>query len=561
MQYVYVSYTLILWLVARSNGMYFKYYKRIHMKTYLYILISALLYVSSPVAQNSALSSHLHPNDNFDGDIRIKEVRVPLKGFTPHTYWCALGWFRGAAGVSGYGGMQYHHTLGTSYIYSIWNDFAVVDYKDEKTTATIFGGEGTGVKSSTYGYPWVPDNWYVMADRTWGEGDNTYFAFIIRDAESSLWHHVITWKVPVKGIRFSGASYNFIEDWSDSGENYRESHIRRGWKRKVSDESWFAAGSHRYYIVTSDIEPGKRSYNYRNNWVGGIAKDDTGDYLYMGTGGSVQNVGNDNTWLDLPRSETSPQETYGTGSIVSLSTKALSDSEIEVSWGMDQTAVPQFSYSLSVEEEGAVLLVKSDTVPQKRIDTLSITGLEPGTKSYTVTLAVRDFFDGVVSPKSVQFGKSSDSQSGESSGTQSGDSSDDQSSQSSSSQPRESSSDTLHDSSNNQLSSSVRVGLSSDAGESNSDVAEGGSATASINYTGAGDLKVEFGNDLVIRMDGSNNREIKLFTVHGKLTHHVVVGHQTEVVISRNSIRENVVLLMVESGDDTRFQHVQILTK
>ncbi len=374
------------------------------------VLLVALL-CSIGFAQNAAVSSYLDPRTSGYADVRIREVRIPSSGYAIDTYWCTLG-YRTSGSTTGYGGLQWtsDYRVGPkNYIYSQWNDYSKNAYNDPATQVMTFGGEGTGVKSinNDAQNQWKPDYWHVTADRVWNKGSNTHFAYIVKNGETGVWRHIMTWDTPERNLKLTG-SYCFLEDWWETGE-YRESHIRKGWNRLSSNESWQPITTYNYSINTDDIQPRKRSYYKRFNWRGGKKHDATGEFFYMGAGGNVSSTNNSGTDYSIARSETSPQDEYGVLKIDTLMVKPiLNNSGLVVNWKNDRKTVPQFAYYLSIKESGVnstqSLVFKSDTIPQKRSDTLDISSLSPKTKNYTVTLNILDMFDGEAIEKSVTFG-------------------------------------------------------------------------------------------------------------------------------------------------------------
>jgi hypothetical protein len=355
-------------------------------------------------AQNAAVSSYLRPNDNFTGDIRIKEVRVPKTGYAVNTYYCVLGWSGSVAGASGYGGIQYSSSGGNNYIYSIWNDFVTTDYLDPKMTFQTFGGEGTGVKSMTYAYPWSPDYWNVLADRAWDVGNKTYTAFFVKDGKTGVWRHLITMNIPIAHERYAGDSYNFLEDWVGNGI-FRQSHIRMGWKRRDSNKAWFPITQATYSVNTADFS--NRSSNMKTNWEGGKSADASGEYFFMSAGGTIAGTNNSNTVLTIPRATKTPQEEYGKARVSKISSMLTSDNtKAIISWINDSLTVPQYAYKITISDGSTVLITSLDTIPQKRSDTLDISKLNPALKKYTVTLAITDMFDGPADPVMVDLGSS-----------------------------------------------------------------------------------------------------------------------------------------------------------
>lgn len=360
------------------------------------------------LAQNAAVSSYLDPVLSGNADIRIREVRVPATGHTMDTYWCTMG-YRTTGATHGYGGIQWtrDNTIGPkNYIYSQWNDYSTNAYNDPKTIVMTFGGEGTGVKSVNNDpqNQWEPGYWHVTADRVWDEGNNTHFAYFVRNGKTGVWRHVMTWSTPEKSLRFT-SSYCFIEDWWGLGY-YREGHMRKGWNHLSAYKQWKPITTYRYSINTRDIAPGGRSYNKRTNWCGGKSSDASGEYFFMGAGGSVACTNNHNTNFTIPRTETAPQEEYGVIEVSTLDAKFIDNKrKLVVAWSNDSTTVPQFAYTITVSDGEEELLVVTDTVPQKRSDTLDVSSLMPEEKMYTATLDLIDMFDGNAEPQSVAFGK------------------------------------------------------------------------------------------------------------------------------------------------------------
>ena len=371
------------------------------MKFHPWILALA---AGSAFAQNRAVSAYLNPDDDFRGDIRIKEVRVPAEGLTAYTYWCSLGWADG--NVSGYGGMQYTPD-GFQYRYSIWNDSAVVAWKDTGMQTSTFGGEGTGVTSWTYAYPWKTGAWVVLADRAWDQGGRTSFAFAVRDPVAGIWRHLVTWDVPRIRARFGGRSYNFLEDWSGTGQNYREFHSRRGWKRDASSLRWFSIDRETFSLYDADTLPGGPCTTYKHAWAAGTRTDGDGKpYWYMGAGGSVQCTWNLGAAFDIPRSATAPSQDYGVLKIASFRAEPdAAAARLVVSWTVDSTTVPQFSTRIEVRDaDGALLLAKADTLPQRRSDTLDIAGLPPSPRGYRAALRAVDLFGDTAAAVQAEFG-------------------------------------------------------------------------------------------------------------------------------------------------------------
>jgi hypothetical protein len=284
-------------------------------------------------------------NEGGDGDILINEVRVPKDGLTRFTYYEALGWSgRGA----GYAGIQ-DHPKARNFIFSIW------DHKQHTapikavfhgpgTETRPFGGEGTGLKSWNFGLGWETDVWYTLVARNWDVGEHTHYAFWARAGDSGKWTHLVTMDVAAPKARFRGSNDSFLEDWVNSGKNKRTSHIRSGWRRTTGG-TWKAATEARYSVNKWDLVEGKRSYNFRESWNGGVGEDETGKFYFMSAGGDTKSTSTNPAKFAIPRAQTKPEF----AALKIASATAVRDKEqLTVTWENDPTSLPQFAYTIDV---------------------------------------------------------------------------------------------------------------------------------------------------------------------------------------------------------------------
>jgi hypothetical protein len=356
------------------------------MKTLSYICLAVFvpLLGESLSAQTSAPSSHMVFDDHFPGDIIINQVRVPMDGEAMYTYYEALGW-RGLG--AGYAGIQ-AHPKAHNFIFSIWDHKAHTApikavHHGPGTETKGFGGEGTGLKSWNFELGWKKGIWYTLVARSWPVGDHTYFAFWARAGDTKKWTHLVTMDVGAKNALFEGRTDAFIEDWLNTGAHPRTTHLRNGWKRK-KDGSWFPFGSGRYSVNSWDLVEGKRSYNFRTNWNGGIAKDAEGEFYFMTSGGkeTVAEVKNPSNHI-LKRKESKPA--FDPVAIEKLNAKwNNSTNSLDVTWKVKETDSPQFSYLIEIFNdekcEGNPLFSIQENVPHQR--------------SYNVSLDKNDTYSG-----------------------------------------------------------------------------------------------------------------------------------------------------------------------
>lgn len=308
------------------------------------LVVGLLASTFDVLAEDSAPSSHFVFDDRFAGDVLINEVRVPAAGEATYTYYETLGW-RGLGG--GYAGIQ-AHPKSHLFIFSIWDHkehTAPIKpiYRGPGTETVGFGGEGTGLKSWNFELGWKTDVWYTLVSRAWSVGDKTRFGFWSRASDTRRWTHLVTMEVAAKNAFFEGGTDAFLEDWSNTGAKRREIHLRNGWKRKL-DRSWVPFEKGRYSVNSWDLDPGKRSFNFRTNWDGGVGRDESGEYYFMIAGGkqtqpSVANPSEHKIKRDESRPHFEPPQ------VRNVVAKPTSNNEISIAWEIDPVASPQFSYT------------------------------------------------------------------------------------------------------------------------------------------------------------------------------------------------------------------------
>ena len=311
------------------------------------LLISTLYIAGTLSAQNSAPSSHMVFDDHFDGDILIQEVRVPKSGEAMYTYYETLGW-RGMG--AGYAGIQ-AHPKAHNYIFSIWdhkNHTSPIRavYHGAGTKTEGFGGEGTGLKSWNFELGWDADVWYTLVLRSWEVKTNTHYGFWVRSSKTEIWTHMVTMEVAAPKAFFQGGTDAFIEDWLDSGKHARTTNLRNGWKRRL-DGSWYAFGQGRYSVNFWDLEKGKRSFNYKTNWNGGVARDATGLYYFMTAGGEKTQATSQNpSTHSIKRTLKSPA--YAPLALSRVTVESPQKDTVVVNWVTDPKTLPPFSVDVKV---------------------------------------------------------------------------------------------------------------------------------------------------------------------------------------------------------------------
>ncbi|MEZ6065683.1 MAG: DUF3472 domain-containing protein [Planctomycetaceae bacterium] len=260
-------------------------------------------------------------------------------------------------------------------------------YHDPGTKIENFGGEGTGLKSWNFELGWERGVWYTLVTRCWTESEHTLYGFWVRSDRTGAWTHLVTMDVAAKDAFLIGGNDSFIEDWLETGKNSRTTHLRRGWKRKLSGE-WHAFQSARYSVNSWDLTEGKRSFNYRMNWNAGVARDETGPYYFMSAGGAdtVATVANPSK-LAIERDESAPD--YAVISIVSANARTNVAGAVRLTWEVDPKSTPQFRYAVqafdNAEGTGAPLAEAQRIEPHGRTADLVLPqGADPQKLHYVV---------------------------------------------------------------------------------------------------------------------------------------------------------------------------------
>lgn len=316
----------------------------------IFCLTFIFLLITNVSAQNSALSMHLSANDYFEGDIIVKTLKVPHR--TLNTYYCALMWNVGGE-AGGYCGMQ-NHPSGNNFIFSLWDPISTSKaieayYTGRGTEVSRFGGEGTGLKSMNFELGWAEEHEYRMVSRSWAFNGHSYFGFWVQDFTSNSWTHLVTMDYPVANIKFKTSTGSFLEDWSSTGHNMRKVFQKDGYKRKTNGE-WYPFTQMRYSINEYDIAPGRRSYNYKDNYNAGVVDG----YYFMQSGGTTTpdfsgpSINLSNNFSNEPQVD--PIVYYFT---------EVSDSLI--SWTVPQSSTPQFRFRIEMNAELIVDSIEAET--------------------------------------------------------------------------------------------------------------------------------------------------------------------------------------------------------
>ena len=109
---------------------------------------------------------------------------------------------------------------------------------------------------------------------------------------------------------------------------------------------WHAFQSGRYSGNYWDLEPGKRSFNFKTNWNGGVSKDKTGSFYFMTAGGegTKPSVANPSRHK-IERKDTKPK--YEAIELKSAKLSLAEQDKLILTWETDSQTLPQFGYKIT----------------------------------------------------------------------------------------------------------------------------------------------------------------------------------------------------------------------
>ncbi len=248
-------------------------------------------------------------------------------------------------------------------------------YHGAGTNTDRFGGEGTGLKSWNFELGWDTDVWYTLVLRNWDVKNHTQYGFWVRSSKTGVWTHMVTMDIASPKAYFKGGTDAFIEDWLNTGKNPRTTHLRNGWKRRL-DGSWYAFGQGRYSVNYWDLEQGKRSFNYKTNWNGGVGRDATGLFYFMTAGGNQTRATAKNPSTHVIK-RTLERPTYTPVALNSVTVKATQKGAVDVNWTVDPKTLPPFAVDVKIyDNQGGVgdpIGIATSVVPHARSIDVAIT--------------------------------------------------------------------------------------------------------------------------------------------------------------------------------------------
>lgn len=340
---------------------------------------------------NAAPSEHLTYYFPSNGVLEMHKVEIVQSAFASY--------FETNSFTNGYAGLQQtpDSSHGSSHILisSLWDPntsagiYSVLDYAAPNTYTGRFGGEGDGWQSINP-YNWKLNTWYNVVIRSWTSNGQLFVATFIYNGNA--WFQTATFSIPDPGTYLGSANDAFLENWDGSTAAWDGRYIRKAYFKDcwmlTSSGSWEKSNSRNF---SANADDSARNGIYNNAFNAGY--DSTQNAYFMQNGGSTtpSSAFNGGRTLSLPaQTNQGTAPTLTTGSVTAVSA-SYSSGHVYVNWTIDSSKSPQLAATVKVlNSSGSTLLSYTDTVPQRRSDTLATT-LSGGT--YTVQVSFTDLFN------------------------------------------------------------------------------------------------------------------------------------------------------------------------
>ncbi|HFU7057369.1 TPA: putative mucin/carbohydrate-binding domain-containing protein [Bacillus cereus] len=336
--------------------------------------------------RSHAPSVYVTPQNTASSDI-ISIDWSPVQT-APYTYWAVHNWNQGGEG-GGYAGFQqqsgFDQNGKRTLHFALWDPIASnqaikAEYLSLTSEASRFGGEGTGLKVQTT-YNWKDSEWYRMTLRSWQEDGHTKFGQWIKDNKLNEWKLVAIMDHPVANVAFNYGLSMFQEDWAGNGQDVRESRLKNGYSRKISDKQWNSWNNQRI--------SGQHDTSYQ--YDGGA----TSEYLWVKAGGNTQStIGTGKTFTINQPSQ--PEMGNLDFDIQNIRFEA---EKLNVSWKLKEQSTPQFKGKIEIYDNEKLMgqpLKVIDNIKSYQTE-VSKTMQLPQTAFAKITLT--DIFDRTVEKK------------------------------------------------------------------------------------------------------------------------------------------------------------------
>lgn len=372
----------------------------------IYILLFAICILKVYGQENAAPSMHLSHNFSAsDAILKMQKIKIVQSA---NASFFEINWF-----TNGYAGLQQtpDNSYGKSNILlsSLWDAntaggvYSIVEYYDEATFTSRFGGEGDGWKTINP-YNWSINTWYNLVNRAWVANNRLFIATFIKDLSTNNWLHTATLSIPFTGVYLASYNNAFLENWDGTNSQWNGSFVRKAFFKdswKLNAKGNWEKNTNATVSVNNSQADIQRNGIYHDSFNAGY--DENENAYFMQHGGSTTLSGNFNggRTLNLPAQTnqgTIPSLTIGTILSVEFAHNPNNNSS-NIGWLIDNTKSPQLSYKVEILNEfNAVILTVQDTKPQQRNHSFTLT---PG--NYQARITIVDIFNQNSTPVSLGF--------------------------------------------------------------------------------------------------------------------------------------------------------------
>jgi len=388
-------------------------------KILILLLIISVTFIFAQEGENSdgwASSLHLTFQDDQNKKADLLMTDVMIDSSSQSTYYAFIN-FSG-----GYCGFQDHGSYHTAH-FSLW-DYVDGDEQEvppEKRARIVwcgyhvdgsgFGNEGTGVKTSRK-YAWKKNQPYRVAIKyrhgKYDSIDGAYRDFWIYNFEEKNWTHMATlWRKDNQGSQeYAGDVHAFVEDWAQTGENFRSNYLYNARKKYYASTEWKIYDK-AYYSINDDETETPTPHDPNTQ-----AEVRDGHKIWLATGGDFNPEDRTSSGTTLHFTPNQNIDKPKSPGLTNVRASNVDDSTFEISWEYDNkkwAAQEHFEIRIYSDEDMNNSVYKTGKLyphdydpnplqPKDRFRTLShreyeISGLDlEKNKKYYVRLITRSIF-------------------------------------------------------------------------------------------------------------------------------------------------------------------------
>ena len=343
--------------------------KRFFILLFAFSLIYTSLTFGQEYSHASSLWLSYQVPNNDAADIIMIDFQVDSAAL--YTYYAALCWNNGYAGVQRAGSGFYKHVH-----FSLWDpegDTSKVIWHDWDVHVQRFGGEGTGWKSM-WGFRWKEHHPYRLLVKSKVVNSKTHYDAWFFNFDRDAWKHLATFEYPL----VSQLDYitSFLEDWAGTPDKYRSYELFNVRLRKAGTFKWYQLSKAKYTVNGDNPNCDGRIVN---------------NHFFLETGGTITPTNASGTVLEIPSATFSPKALR----IQSIRAENT-EQGVKVTWTFRYHIwAPQETYRLRIDTSKTFSAPLFDSKTVTSSDTTAeIDGWQPDSnQTYYLRLDCKSVFD------------------------------------------------------------------------------------------------------------------------------------------------------------------------